>query len=180
MQGTGAMSEWARWLIAGLLSAGLGILALANAMAVSISIVWVSGSLLVLVGAVHTYVGFSDERGTNRCLSTMLGLLTAVLGLSFMRNPLEGTMSITAVITLVITIAGLLRLFWAFRLRQTVYFWMMLITGALSILLAGFIFANFWQASVQILGILLGIELIFNGAALTVLGLFLRAHSDEF
>ncbi|NDR57808.1 HdeD family acid-resistance protein [Aliiruegeria sabulilitoris] len=174
------MSEWARWLMAGLLSIALGALALGNAVAVSIGIVWVTGSMLLLAGGVQMVLGFSDNGLGNKALSMLLGLLIAVLGLSFMRNPLEGTMSITAVITLVIAFAGVLRLFWAFRMRQTGYYWMMLISGSLSILLAGFILANFLQTSERLLGILLGIELVFNGAALSVLALFLRAHTDEY
>ncbi len=174
------MSEWARWLIAGLLSVVLGLLALANAVAVSIAIVWVTGSMLLLAGGVQAVIGIRDSGIWNKLLSVGLGLLIAGLGWSFMRNPLEGTMSITAVITLVIAVAGVVRLFSAFRMRQTGYYWMMLVTGSLSILLAGALLANFLQASEKLLGILLGVELLFNGAALTVLALFLRAHSDEF
>lgn len=173
------MGEWTKWLIAGLLSVALGLLALANAVAVSTAIVWVTGSMLLLAGSVQAVLGFSDDTSFNRFLSVMLGLLIAVLGISFMRNPLEGTMSITALIALIIGAVGVLRLVWAFRMRQTGYFWMMLISGALSILLAGFIFANFQQASEKLLGILLGVELLFNGGALAVLALFLRAHTDE-
>ena len=55
----------------------------------------------------------------------------------------------------------------------------MLISGALSILLAGYILANFARASVNLLGILLGIELLFNGAGLIVLAFFLRTHPEK-
>lgn len=175
----GYMSEWTRWLVAGLLSVALGVLALGNAVAVSIGIVWVTGSMLLLSGSVQTVIGFSDTGVGNKVLSVMLGLLMAILGISFMRNPLEGTMSITAVIVLVIAAAGILRLFWAFRMRETRYFWIMLVSGSASILLAGFILANFTHTSVRLLGILLGVELLLNGAALSVLALFLRAHTDE-
>ncbi|MDV7144632.1 DUF308 domain-containing protein [Tropicimonas sp. TH_r6] len=174
------MSEWARWLVAGLLSGALGLLALANAVAVSIAIVWVTGTMLLLAGTAQAVVGFSDSGVWNKILSVGLGVLIALLGWSFMRNPLEGTMSLTAVITLVIAVAGVLRLFWSFRMRETGYYWMMLATGSLSILLAAFIFANFLQASEKLLGILLGVELLLNGAALSLLALFLRANSDEF
>ena len=174
------MSEWAKWLIAGLLSIVFGALALANAVAVSLAVVWVTGSLLLVTGALQTLIGVADEGGWNKFFSIMLGVLTAILGLSFMKNPFEGTMSITAVIALFIAAAGATRLFSAFRMRQTRYFWIMLLSGALSILLAAYIFANFQQASERLLGIMLGIELLFNGAALTILGLFLRAHSDEY
>ncbi len=173
------MSEWSRWLLIGVLSILFGILALGNAVAVSVAIVWVTGSMLLLAGTFQTIAGFYDAGTGNKFISVTLGLLTAILGLSFMKNPFEGTMSITLVITMFIAAGGMLRLIWAARMRHTGFFWMMLFSGALSILLAGYIFANFEQASEKLLGILLGLELLFNGAAIVVLALFLRAYSDE-
>lgn len=172
------MSDWSKWLLLGLLSVLFGVLALGNAVAVSVAIAWVTGSMLLLAGTFQTIVGFMDDGPGNKFVSVVLGLLVAILGISFMRNPFEGVMSITLVVTLFIGGGGLLRLIWAFRMRETNYFWMMLVSGALSILLAAYIFANFEQASQKVLGILLGIELLFNGLALVVLGLFLRAYSD--
>ncbi|PRY20878.1 uncharacterized membrane protein HdeD (DUF308 family) [Aliiruegeria haliotis] len=173
------MSEWARWMMIGLLSVLFGILALGNAVAVSLAIAVVTGSLLILAGGIQAVVGLTDDTPLNKFLSVMIGLLVVILGVSFVRNPFEGTLSLTLVVTLFIGSAGILRLFWAFRMRETGFFWMMLLSGALSILLAGYIFANFAEASTKLLGILLGLELLFNGLALVVLGLFLRAYSDD-
>lgn len=174
------MADWLKWLIAGVLSILFGIFAMTEAMAVSVAITWVTGTLLLLAGLVQAYVGFGDSGGPgNRFISVMIGLLMIVLGISFIRNPLSGMVSLTVILTTAIAAAGVLRLFWAFRMRDTGYFWMMLLSGALSILLAGYIFANLAAVSTRLLGILLGIELIFNGIALSVLALFLRAHSGR-
>jgi len=59
-------------------------------------------------------------------------------------------------------------------MRDTPLFWPMLLSGAISVLLAGYIFANFFEIAPQLLGILLGIELLLNGAGLVALALFLR------
>lgn len=173
------MSEWTRWLLLGCLSVLFGVLALANAVAVSFGITIVTGSLLIASGLFQIGIGFQDEGTGNKVVSIMLGLLVTVLGVSFVRNPFDGMMSLSLVITLSIAAAGVLRLIWAFRMRKTGFFWMMLLSGALSILLAGFIFANFEQASARLLGILLGLELLFNGLALMVLALFLRTRADS-
>lgn len=174
------MNEWTRWLLLGCLSVLFGVLALANAVAVSFGITLVTGSLLILAGTIQVVVGVQDEGAGNKLISIILGLLVAILGVSFLRNPFEGMMSLTLVITLFIGSAGVLRLFWAFRMRQTRFFWMMVLSGALSIVLAGVIFANFEQASARLLGILLGLELLFNGLALVVLSLFLKTRLNGF
>jgi uncharacterized membrane protein HdeD (DUF308 family) len=173
------MSDWARWLLLGCMSAIFGGLALANAVAVSIAITVVTGSMLIMAGMIQVGVGISDDGNLNKVISVLLGLLVTVLGVSFVSNPMDGMMSLTAVITVLIAAAGTLRLIWAFRMRRTRYYWMMLFSGALSILLAGYIFANFEQASAKLLGILLGIELLFNGLALAVLAFFLRAYHER-
>ena len=50
----------------------------------------------------------------------------------------------------------------------------MLLSGAVSVLLAGYIFANFAAMALSLLGILLGIELLINGTSLIALAFFLR------
>jgi uncharacterized membrane protein HdeD (DUF308 family) len=64
--------------------------------------------------------------------------------------------------------------FWAYLVRETRLFWPLILSGALSVLLAGFVIANFFEIAPQLLGVLLGIELLFNGAGLIALAFFLR------
>ena len=59
-------------------------------------------------------------------------------------------------------------------MSETPFFWLMLISGGISILLAGYMFANFSALALSLLGILLGIELLMNGASLIALAFFLR------
>lgn len=173
------MKAWTKLLLAGLVSIVLGMLALGNATVVSMGIVWVTGTLLLLAGVVQIFVGVKAASSGDRLLAVLLGLLLVALGLSFMIDPLEGTLSLAALVAIFIGAAGTLRLIWAYSLRQTAYFWMMLVSASLSVLLAGYIFANFSTVGEQLLGILLGIELIFNGGSLTALALFLRDRSDN-
>jgi uncharacterized membrane protein HdeD (DUF308 family) len=83
--------------------------------------------------------------------------------------------SLALLVTILLAANGMVRLVLAFRMRATRFFWPMLISGALSVLLAMYILANFATASVTLLGILLGVELLFNGAGLIALAFFLRS-----
>ena len=87
--------------------------------------------------------------------------------------PIVRAISLAIVVTIFIAAGGILRLFYSFQIRGTPYFWLMLISGALSLLLAIYIVAN-PAVTVALLGILLGIELIFNGVGLVALGLHRR------
>ncbi len=54
----------------------------------------------------------------------------------------------------------------------------MLISGAFSVILAGYIVANFFEIAPSLLGLLLGIELLLNGMGLIILALFLRTNKN--
>ncbi|WP_068114205.1 HdeD family acid-resistance protein [Tropicimonas marinistellae] len=173
------MSEWARWLLLGVLSVTFGSFALANAYGASQAVTLVTGSLLIVAGVIQVGVGIHDTGAANKLISVILGLLVTTLGLLLLRNPFQGMRSLALLVTVFIGAAGVLRLVWALRMRNTKYYWTMLISGALSVLLAGYIFSSFDQTSKRLLGTLLGIEMIFNGVALVALALFLRANRDE-
>lgn len=169
------MRDWVKWLLLGLLSVVFGILALGNTVAASIAVTTITGAMFLIAGVAQTIAGLSGAMG-GRLASVLLGLLLSILGASFLFNPLEGAVSLALLVLILLIIGGLLRLSFSWMMRQTPFYWPMLLTGALTILLAGYIGANFAAASVQLLGVLLGVELLFNGAGLIALALFLRSH----
>jgi len=174
------MGEWWIWLGLGLVSVFFGILALGNTMAASIAVTTLTGALLLVAGGIQTVLalcrGGDAARPGQKALSATLGGLIAALGLSFLLDPLKGTVSLAFLVTVLIGLGGAIRLAMAWGMRRSRFYWLMLGSGALSILLAGLILANFAVASVSLLGIILGLELVLNGLALIVLSLFIRTH----
>jgi uncharacterized membrane protein HdeD (DUF308 family) len=168
------MKGWVKWLVLGIVSILFGLFCLGNAVAASMAVTTVTGALLLLAGVFQIIAGFGDEGFGAKLMSFILGALLALLGLSFLFNPLEGMISLALLVTILLAANGIVRLILSFRMRQTQFFWPMLISGALSVLLAVYILANFATAGVTLLGILLGVELLFNGAGLIALALFLR------
>ncbi len=173
------MKGWVKWLVLGVLSVLFGLFCLGNAVAASMAVTTVTGALLLVAGAFQIIAGFGDEGVGAKLMSFILGALLAILGLSFLFNPLEGMISLALLVTILLAANGVVRLILAFRMKSTQFFWPMLLSGALSVLLAGYILANFGTASVTLLGILLGIELLFNGAGLIALAFFLRSLRNK-
>lgn len=168
------MKLWVKWLIVGILSIAFGIFVLANPVAASFAVTLVAGTLFIVSGAVQLWAGFGADDGGSRLLGIGLGVLMLLLGLSFVFQPLQGIISLATLATILIAANGILRLIAGWNMRQTALFWPMLISGALSVLLAGYIVANFFEIAPSLLGILLGIELLFNGAGLMALALFIK------
>jgi uncharacterized membrane protein HdeD (DUF308 family) len=172
-----AMQDWMKWIVLGVVSIVFGVLALGNAVAASVAVTLVTGLLLTVAGSVQTYVAFG-ETGGHRLWSLVLGIVTLLLGLSFMVNPLGGTVSLAILVTVFLVLGGVVRLVLSWAMRATRFFWPMLLSGALTVLLAGYILANFAAVSLSLMGILLGVELLFNGAGLIVLALFVKSQGS--
>jgi uncharacterized membrane protein HdeD (DUF308 family) len=172
------MTQWMKWVLLGVLSLICGIIVLGNTVLASVAVTSVTGALFLLAGAAQIVGGANADSLGSKAFSIGMGALAVILGLSFLFNPLEGAISLALLITLLLLVGGVARIAFAWTMKETQFFWPMLISGALSILLAAYILANFAAASVQLLGVLLGVELLFNGLGFVVLGFFLRSHPE--
>lgn len=170
------MGNWMKWLILGILSVLFGIFALGNAVAASVAVTLMTGILFLLTGGIQIAVGVAEPGAGRKIASVALGVLMVLLGVSLTANPLQGMISLALVVTILLATSGVVRLGVAWAMQATAAFWPMLISGALTVLLAGYILANFAEASPRLLGVLLGVELLFNGAGLIALSLFVRNH----
>ena len=169
------MSIWMKWLVLGLLSIVFGLFVLANPVAASISVTILAGILFAASGVFQIIAGFGEDGMWAKLIGIVIGIFMVLLGVSLMFNPLEGVLSLTLLVMILFAASGIARLITSFQMRDTSFFWPMLISGALTILLAAYIAANFATVAPSLLGILLGIELLFNGAGLIVLAFFLRS-----
>lgn len=169
------MKNWLKWLALGVLTVAFGLLVLANPFAASLAIEQLVGLLFLLIGVFQIIASFREERFWSRLGAMALGALAALLGVSFLANPLSGLLSLVLLITMILVASGVVRLILAYRMKNTPFFWTMLLSGALSLGLALYIIANFATVSGSLLGILMGLEMILDGVAMIVLAFFARA-----
>ncbi|WP_298851144.1 HdeD family acid-resistance protein [uncultured Ruegeria sp.] len=171
------MSDWIKWLLLGLLSIAFGVFALGNAVAASLAVTVVTGALLLVSGAFQIVGGFTVEGAGNKILSLIMGAVMLFLGWSFLDHPLQGTLTLATVMLILFMAGGIARIILSFQMKGTQFFWPTLISGILSIILAGIIWsyaAAEPTALLSLLGILLGIEMLFNGFGLVFMALFVK------
>lgn len=172
------MKIWVKWLVLGVLSLAFGIFVLANPVAASIAVTTLAGIMFILAGAFQVFGGFGEDGIFAKILGIALGILMLFLGLSLTLHPLEGMISLATLVTILFAASGITRLISAFQMQKTSFFWPMLISGAFSVILAGYIVANFFEIAPSLLGLLLGVELLLNGMGLIILALFLRTNKN--
>ncbi len=176
------MSDWVKWLLLGLLSIAFGIFALGNAIAASFAVTIVTGILLLIAGATQIVGGFTIEGAGNKILSFIMGAVMLFLGWNFMSRPLDGTITLAIVMLILFLAGGIARVILSFQMRGTQFFWPTMISGVLSIILAGIIWyyaSSELAALLSLLGILLGIEMLFNGFGLVFMALFVKGAANE-
>ncbi len=176
------MSDWVKWLLLGLLSIVFGIVVLGAPYVASIAVTLVAGALLLVSGALQVVGGFTVEGAGNKILSFIMGAVMLFLGWSFLDNPLEGTLTLATVVLILFMAGGIARIFLSFQMRGTQFYWPTLISGILSIILAGILW-SYASAEpsvlLRLLGVLLGIEMLFNGFGLVFMALFVKSAPNE-
>ncbi|RBW61222.1 HdeD family acid-resistance protein [Ruegeria sp. A3M17] len=176
------MSDWVKWLLLGLLSIAFGVFALGNAIAASVAVTLVTGVLLLIAGAFQVVGGFTVEGTGNKILSLIMGAVMLFLGWNFMSEPLEGTITLAIVVMILFMAGGIARIILSFQMRGTQFFWPTLISGILSVILAVIIWNYAAQEKtvlLELLGIFLGIEMLFNGFGLVFMAFFVKNAPND-
>lgn len=157
------------WVALGGLSIIAGIFALMNPLAATLTVEQLTGWSFLFLGVLLLWAAFRAPGWDGRAWVMLLGLAFSVLGVWLLARPMAGIISLTLMVALVFLVSGLFKILISFALRGTVAFWLLLISGAVSVLLAVMILGNFPAAAATILGLLLAVELISSGVSMIAL-----------
>lgn len=168
------MKNWFLLLIAGLVAIAGGVLALFNPLGATLAATTIVAWLFLIMGVLQIVAAFGDMGFGSRIWTALLGVLAVVIGIWILNNPVAGTMALTWTIGLLFLVEGVVKLALAFAARGTQFFWVVLLSGAISVLLGGMILASFPQSAMTIPGILLAIDLISTGVSMAALALHFK------
>jgi uncharacterized membrane protein HdeD (DUF308 family) len=93
--------------------------------------------------------------------------LFILVGSLFLRNPGEGLLTLTLLLIVFFMVEGISKVIFALTIRPFPNWGWVLGSGIVGILLAFYLWASIPVTAVWLLGVLLGIELICEGVALT-------------
>jgi uncharacterized membrane protein HdeD (DUF308 family) len=157
-------------IVLGVLTVILGVLALISPMMAGMTVTVMVGFLMIIGGIARTIFAFKAQSWGKGILAFVLGALTLLVGLVMVFRPVLGLTSLTLVLAAYFFIDGIFEIFEAFDLKPLKGWGWMLFGGIVSVLL-GFMIWRQWPVSgAWAIGILLGIKLIFAGAAMTAIG----------
>jgi uncharacterized membrane protein HdeD (DUF308 family) len=151
-----------------------GILAFANPFAASMAATLLAGWFFVILGAIQIIQAFRVTDWSGFLWALAFGILTLVIGGVLLLDPLAGMVSLTVLVAVLFLVTGVAKTMFAFSLRPVSGWVWVLVSGLVSLLLGIMILANFPWAAGNVLGILLGVELLSNGVLFLFVALGLR------
>jgi len=140
----------------------LGTIAIGSAELMTMVSVMFIGWLLLFAGVFEVVHGFARRAWGGFFINLMGGLLYAVTGLLMVTHPGVAAITLTFMIAMLLIVAGTFRLFVAFSTPIHHRGWLIL-NGAISLFL-GFSIMSSWPVSgLWIIGLFIGIDMIFDG-----------------
>ena len=154
----------------------LGALALFNPFPASLAALTLVAAGFLISGAFQLFQAFNASMTENRLWWGLIGLASVVLGVWLIARPMQGLVSLTIAVGVIILLGSIFRLLHAWSFPDAGTRIMAIIAGLAGLVLAGLILFNIPGSAIESVGILLGISLIFNGAAETAVGMVMRRN----
>lgn len=140
-----------------------GVLALVYPLLSTLAVTLMAGWAFIFLGVVQIVHSFSVKEWGGFLWALGLGVLTLLLGISVVFNPLAGMISLTILVAAFFLAMGVVKVMYALKLRPVSGWGWVIFSGIVSIALGVMIMLGLPATSLATLGILLGIELISNG-----------------
>jgi uncharacterized membrane protein HdeD (DUF308 family) len=164
----------ATWfLVLGVILVILGFIAVGRSVSVTLASMYFFGWLLVIGGVVEAVQVFWQRQWGGFFFHLLSGVLYVVVGFMVLNNPEAGAVALTLLIALFFLIAGAFRIIVALTMRFPEWHWLLL-NGAISLLLGLLIWKQWPSSALWVIGLFIGIELIFTGGAWVMLSLAAR------
>jgi uncharacterized membrane protein HdeD (DUF308 family) len=166
------------WIVAlGVVYVITGLIALSSVALATVASVFVVGIMMLIAGASEVVNAFQMKSWGKFVLWILLGLLYIVAGILTFENPLLAAALLTLMLGVALVASGIMRIILGFSMREGMPWMWVVLSGVITTLLGVLILARWPVSSLYILGIFLGIDLLFAGVGWIMVGLGLKSRS---
>jgi uncharacterized membrane protein HdeD (DUF308 family) len=168
--------HWVLYLIEGIVLIVLGGIAIILPPLGTLAATILFGWLFMISGIVGLITSFWMRQAPGFWWSLISAVLGVVVGFWLLAMPLSGAFSLTLLLIAFFIIEGAASIMFAFEHKRELsgqWGWM-LTSGIVDLVLAGIILAGLPGTAAWALGLLIGINMVFGGVALTMMALHAR------
>lgn len=165
--------NWGWFLLLGLILIGLGTFSIAASTVVTVISVFVLGTVLLIGGSVQVFYSFWMREWSGFFLSLLAGILYGIVGLMLLVHPAVGAITLTLLLAAFYIVGGIFRIVTALTARFNQWGWA-LFSGIIKLALGILIWVGWPATGLWVLGLFIGIDLIFFGWFWVILALSAR------
>lgn len=167
--------HWKLYLTEGILMMIIGFLAVILPVLSTLSIELIIGWLFVIGGAMQIIRTFqAGDEAPAFWMSLLSGAVSIVVGVLLLLYPLTGMLTLTILLTIFFILEGIIKLGIAWQWRHVRNWGWLTLSGLLALVMAAIIIMGWPATATWVIGLLVGINLIFFGWALIAMSLTLK------
>ena len=166
--------QWIWYLVLGTAIILAGLWAVGYSVVATLTSVVLFGVALVVAGVAHMISAFIDRKRDGFFIHALAGLLYILLGVFLVEAPLRAAAVLTLVLAISFLVGGAARLLFAATHKFPGRGWVAF-NGAITFILGAMIWQGLPEASLWVIGLFVGIELVFSGCSWVLLGLAAKA-----
>jgi len=165
--------SWKWFMALGLILTVIGGLALVFPLGTAYGIEFFVGILLVLSGSAYLFHAITAHKH-GFIWQLLLALIYLGAGIILLAYPLSGVVTLTLVLGISFLVSGFFKSLVAMASRKTQGWGMILVSGLLGMTIGVLILASWPSSSEWVIGLLVGIDLMFAGMTMIMLALAAR------
>ena len=170
--------DWPWFVALGIALVALGAIALGSVVVASLATAVAIGVLL-LAGGVAEGVGAFWSRGWSGVFLHLLSaVLSVVVGVMFLQAPVDALVALTMLAACFLIVGGTFKVVAAASYQFAAWGWP-LVGGLIDVVLGVMIWRQLPASALWVVGLFLGVNLVFRGFAWVGLGLALRGHATR-
>jgi len=161
-------------ILMGLALIVLGAIAIGCSFVATLATVLVFGVLL-LIGAAFQFVSaFWGRQWKGFFVHLLVGVLYLIAGMFMIENPVQAALSLTLLVAACLLVGGVFRIIMSLVDRFHGWGWVLL-SGVISVFLGMAIWRQWPFSGLWVIGLFVGIEMIFSGMSWLMLGMVVRS-----
>ncbi len=162
--------RWGWFLGLGILLVVLGMIAIGSSVMMTLATMVLIGWLMIGGGILEAIHAFTCKGWSGFFIDLLTGILYTVVGFMIVANPSATAVALTLLISMFLIFGGVSRIATAIAIHFHNWIWLLL-HGVINLLLGIGIWRQWPLSGLWVIGLFVGIDMIFNGWSLVMLGI---------
>jgi uncharacterized membrane protein HdeD (DUF308 family) len=171
---TALRGNWLWFVVLGIALVVLGSVAISSAAFASLATALVLGMLILVSGIGETVGAFWCRGWSGFFFHLLSGVLSIVIGAFFLKAPIDALLTLTLLVACFLLVGGIFKIVAAASYRFATWGWP-LVSGLIDVILGVMIWMEWPGSAFWVIGLFVGISLLFRGFNWIGLGLALRS-----